>query len=135
MNIRNIMKGKKKDSTKDKVKSLLKKWGDELAIRHVKDMELPEFEEDRVKRYRMVFKGKVQKVGFRAKLKKLAERLGLTGFCLNVANGDVVAEIQGPENKILYTIRHMGVLEHIHVKNKKVKHIPILKNEKGFRKH
>ena len=135
MNIINILKGKKKETFKEKLKKRLKKLGDELAIKHVKEMKLPEFEEDKVKRYRMVFKGKVQKVGFRAQLLVLAERLGLTGFCHNKSNGDVIAEIQGPENKILYAIRYMGVLERIHVKDKKAKHIPIKKNEKGFFKH
>ena len=135
MNIQNIFKKKKKETFKEKLKGRLKKLGDELAIRQVKSMKLPDFEEDKVKRYRMVFKGKVQKVGFRAQLALLAERLGLTGFCHNKANGDVIAEIQGPENKILFIIRSMGLLERIQVKDKKAKHIPIKKNEKGFRKH
>lgn len=134
MNIINIFKRKKKETFKDKLKGRLKKIGDELAIRHVKKMKLPDFEEDKVKRYRMVFKGKVQKVGFRAQLEKLAERLDLTGFCLNSANGDVLAEIQGPENKILYVVRCMSLLERVHVKDKKAKHIPIKRNEKGFKK-
>ena len=135
MNIQNIFKKKKKETFKEKLKGKLKKLGDELAIRQVKSMKLPDFEEDKVKRYRMVFKGKVQKVGFRAQLVLLAERLGLTGFCHNKANGDVIAEIQGPENKILFIIRSMGLLDRIQVKDKKAKHIPIKKNEKGFRKH
>ena len=135
MNIRNIIKGKKKLTFKDKLKARLKKMGDDLAIRHVKKMKLPDFEDDKVKRYRMVFKGKVQKVGFRAQLALLANRLGLTGFCHNKANGDVVAEIQGPENKILFVVRLMGLLERVHVKDKKAKHIAIKKNEKGFKKH
>ena len=134
MNIRNIFRKKKKETFKEKIKSRLKKLGDDLAIRHVKEMKLPDFEEDKVKRYRMIFKGKVQRVGFRAQLALLADRLGLTGFCHNKPNGDVIAEIQGPENKILYAIRCMGVLDRIHVKDKKAKHIPILKNEKGFLK-
>lgn len=134
MNISNLIKGKKKETFKDKLKKQLKKLGDELAIRHVKKASLPAFEDDKVKRYRMVFKGKVQKVGFRAQLALLAERLGLTGFCHNKSNGDVIAEIQGPENKILYAIRYMGVLDRIHVRDKKAKHIPVKKNEKSFRK-
>lgn len=134
MNILKIFKKKKKVTFKEKVKAGLKKLGDELAIRHVKEMHLPDFEEDKIKRYRMVFKGKVQKVGFRAQLALLAGRLGLTGFCHNKANGDVVAEIQGPENRILFVIRCMSLLDRIHVKDKKAKHIPVKKNERGFNK-
>jgi len=134
MNIRNIFQKNKKKTFKEKLKGSLKKLGDDLAIRYVKDMKLPDFEEDKVKRYRMVFKGKVQKVGFRAQLALLAGRLGLTGFCRNKANGDVIAEIQGPENKILFVIRCMGLLERIHVIDKKAKHIRVKKNENGFSK-
>lgn len=128
------IKGNKNKVDKSALKKKLANIGDELAIKQVKEMHLPEFKEDKVKRYRMVFKGKVQKVGFRAQLGKLAERLDLTGFCQNKANGDVLAEIQGPENKILYVIRCMHLLDRIHIHDKKAKHIPVKKNEKGFRK-
>ena len=68
-------------------------------IRQVDGIDLPDFSGGEVKRYRICFRGRVQRVGFRLEVCQLAGRLGMTGWCKNLENGDVLAEIQGdPEN-------------------------------------
>ena len=42
-----------------------------------------------------MFKGRVQGVGFRWTLVNLAHKYNITGFCRNLDNGDVDAQIQG----------------------------------------
>ena len=103
-------------------------------IHQVEHAKIPEFTQDDIKRYRVLFKGRVQKVGFRLQVQKLAERLEITGFCENLENGDVLAELQGEENRILYLLSFMCHLKRIRVKDKKAKHIPVKKEETGFEK-
>ena len=121
-------------SVKERIISELKKRRDNYIIHQVEHAKLPEFEEDVVKRYRVLFKGHVQKVGFRLQAQKLAERLELTGYCENLENGNVIAEIQGQENRILYLLSFMCQLKRIRIKEKKAKHIPLKKEETGFEK-
>lgn len=53
-----------------------------------------------MKRYRIVFVGRVQGVGFRFKSKEIARRLGLTGYVFNDYDGTVVMEVQGKVDRI-----------------------------------
>ena len=48
----------------------------------------------------VVFKGKVQGVFFRANCEMEAERLGLTGYVRNLANGDVEAMFEGERSLV-----------------------------------
>lgn len=48
-----------------------------------------------MKRYYIIYKGRVQGVGFRFKLYQIAYRYNLTGYCRNLSNGDVECEVQG----------------------------------------
>lgn len=113
------------------IKNKLKVARDNYVIRQVERAGIPEFAEDETKRYQILFRGRVQKVGFRFEVEKLAERLGLTGFCENLENGDVLAELQGSENRILYVVSFMSSLKRIKIRSKKMKMIP-LKEENGF---
>ncbi len=77
------------------------KWLDDLAgtggsSRSLYSVDLPEAEG--IVRYRMVFRGRVQGVGFRYTMKLEAQNLSLTGWVHNHYDGSVVAEVQG-ENK------------------------------------
>ena len=47
-------------------------------------------------RYRVVFSGRVQGVGFRATARSLATERSLTGWVLNHPDGTVLMEVQGP---------------------------------------
>ena len=57
----------------------------------------------------VIAKGKVQGIGFRAKVKKLADDLKLAGYVRNLSNGDVEIRIQGSPDKLeslLHQIEH-----------------------------
>ena len=87
-----------------------------------------------MKQYRVLFAGRVQKVGFRLEVCELAARLELTGFCQNLENGKVLAEFQGPENKIFYLISFMESLKRIKITQKSVKQMKVVNDETEFRK-
>lgn len=116
------------------IKDNFKKVRDNYVINQVKNLKLPTFEINEIRRYRIVFSGRVQKVGFRLEVCELAKRLGLTGFCQNLENGEVLAELQGPDNKIKYLIAFMESLKRIKIKNKVITELEINKKEKGFLK-
>ncbi|MBE5942544.1 MAG: acylphosphatase [Lachnospiraceae bacterium] len=79
-----------------------------------------------------IFKGRVQKVGFRIEVIELAKRLGLTGWVNNLENGDVEAELQGPKNRIDFLVAFMESLKRIKIASKEVNEIPVLEDEKEF---
>ena len=48
-----------------------------------------------IKRFYIIFMGQVQGVGFRWVLTNLAHKNNIVGYCHNLQNGNVEAEIQG----------------------------------------
>lgn len=60
-----------------------------------------------MKRYYIVFTGRVQNVGFRNTVKMLADKLNLSGWVRNMANGNVEMEIEGNEENIALLLRKM----------------------------
>lgn len=98
---------------------------DNYIIQQVQRLRLPEFEADDIRRYRITFSGRVQNVGFRLEVNELSKRLGLTGFCRNLENGDVEAQLQGPENKIKYLISFMESLKRIRIDNKVIEELEV----------
>ena len=115
-------------SLKEKFKSIR----DNYVIRQVQRAEIPEFEPDDVCRYNVIFSGRVQKVGFRLEVCELAKRLELTGFCKNLENGDVMAELQGFNNRIMYLMSFMDSLKRIKIKSKIIKKLEVDKTETEF---
>ena len=105
---------------------------DNYVINQVQKAEIPVFEPSNIVRYRVTFSGRVQKVGFRMEVIELAKRLDLTGFCQNLENGDVLAEIQGQENRIQYLIEFMESLKRIKIKDKVIERLSIIENEVDF---
>ena len=105
---------------------------DNYVIGQVKKLTLPEFTPESIHRYRIVFSGRVQHVGFRLEVSELAKQLGLTGFCKNLENGDVLAELQGPSGKIQYLVSFMESLKRIKITNKIIHELEINPNEKEF---
>ena len=93
--------------------------------------ELPEFEQDELRRYEIVFSGIVQDVGFRYEMWLMAEKLELTGFVENLPNGDVYAEIQGEKNRIMYLIEYMKAIPRICIENMDIDEME-LREEKKF---
>ena len=93
---------------------------DKCVINQVQKIKLPKFAESEIVRYRILFSGRVQHVGFRLEVSELAKRLDLTGFCENLENGDVMAEFQGPKNKIKYLVQFMESLKRIKITDKNI---------------
>lgn len=105
---------------------------DNYVINQVQRAKLPEFEATELHRYQVIFSGRVQKVGFRKEVCELAKRLELTGYCKNLENGDVLAELQGPEDKINFLISFMESLKRIKISNKIIEETEVNRAEKEF---
>lgn len=116
------------------IKDKFKQIRDGYVINQVKNLKLPNFETDGIHRYRVTFEGRVQKVGFRLEVCELAQRLSLTGFCKNLKNGKVLAELQGPKNRIDFLILYMESLKRIKIVHKEVEELKVNKKETVFAK-
>jgi len=60
-----------------------------------------------MKRYYIVFSGRVQGVGFRYTVTNMAKNLHLTGWIRNMTNGNVEMEIQGEQAVIDLLLNHL----------------------------
>ena len=116
------------------IKTLFVKLRDGYVINQVQELNIGAFKPDIIRRYRVIFSGRVQKVGFRLEVCELAKRLDLVGFCKNLENGDVLAELQGPDNKIKFLISFLESLKRIKIRNKIVEEIQIKNDETTFMK-
>lgn len=114
------------------LKQKLKKLRDDYVRKQAQTAVLPVFSSEKICRYRVVFSGRVQNVGFRLETYELAKRLGLTGFCRNLENGDVLAELQGPEDKIRFLISFMDSLKRIKIKNEEITELEPNHSESDF---
>ena len=77
--------------------------------------------------------GKVQGVFYRASTREVAQRLGLTGWVMNMPDGSVELEAQGPEDKVETLIEwlHKGP-PHSRVTGVDSREIPLEKGEREF---
>ena len=114
------------------LKTRFKQIRNDYVIRQAARAELPAFSPSPIHRYRILFSGRVQKVGFRLEVCQLARRLGLTGFCKNLENGSVLAEIQGEEDKIRFLLAFMGSLKRIRITGQEVTPLPLRPEEGAF---
>lgn len=112
---------------KDKFKEIRNNY----VIHQANNLKLPAFQSQDIHRYKIIFSGRVQKVGFRLEVCTLANRLELSGYCKNMDNGDVLAEIQGYEDRIQFLVSFMESLKRIKITDKKIEELE-LKEEKGF---
>ena len=113
------------------IKKALKNLRTRYVIRQVQQAVIPAFSPSEIRRYRVLFSGRVQKVGFRLETTELAKRLGLTGFCRNLPSGDVCAEFQGETDRIRFLISFMESLTRIRIAQKTMEELP-LQEESGF---
>ena len=90
-----------------------------------------DFEEEEERRYKIIFSGVVQGVGFRYEVWLLAEKIGITGFAENLPNGNVLVEAQGPKNKLLYLVEHMRKIPRIYIEDVEIDEIE-MKDETCF---
>ena len=97
------------------IKEKFKTIRDNYIINQVERVVLPNFEHSKTIRKNLVFKGRVQKVGFRFEVSLLANKLGLTGWVKNTPQGEVEVEIQGEEDKIDFLIQFMKSLKRIKI--------------------
>ena len=112
--------------------SYLKRLRDGYVINQVRRAVLPEFTHGDIVRVRVVFEGRVQKVGFRLEVSELAKRLGLTGFCENLSDGGVRAELQGTMERIEFLISFMRSLKRIRIDTWVMIEIPTADGESEF---
>lgn len=109
-----------------------KKIRDAYVINQVKHIKSPNFESSPIVRKKLMFSGRVQKVGFRLETYELAKRLNLTGWVKNTLDKNVEAEIQGETDKINFLITYMKSLKRASVHNVAANEIPTLDYEKDF---
>ncbi|QED48106.1 acylphosphatase [Cytobacillus dafuensis] len=110
----------------------LKRLRDDYVIWHANNINFPEFDSSNVVRKKVIFSGRVQKVGFRLELFTLSKRLKLTGWVKNLEDGSVVAELQGEETKVDFLIKSMKSLKRASVKKCDVINIPISRDREDF---
>ena len=113
------------------LKNSWKKFVDKYMRSAAEQIDTSKFKDDEIRRYDIIFEGVVQGVGFRYEVWTIAQKLHLTGYVENMANGTVHAEIQGPKNRILYLIESMKHIPRIHIDKVKIDEIG-LKEEDSF---
>lgn len=86
-----------------------------------------------MKRFYVVFTGRVQGVGFRWTLINIAHKHNITGFCRNLDNGNVDAEIQGNSDNLDAFLKEVLENRHyIRIDDYFIKPINIVENETIF---
>lgn len=85
----------------------IESWADSGASGGLEAMK----ESSSLVRKKLVFYGRVQRVGFRYELLLLAKRLNLVGWVRNRADSAVEAEVQGEAERIRHLIEHMRSLK------------------------
>lgn len=112
---------------------VLKKLRDGYVIWHANSIKLPPFTSSNRVRKNIVFSGKVQKVGFRLELFRIAERLNFSGWVKNLEDGSVEAELQGEESKIHFLVNCMQSLKRASVKNVNITDVPVTEDDENFK--
>ncbi|WP_053365688.1 acylphosphatase [Bacillus sp. FJAT-27245] len=110
----------------------LKRLRDKYVIWHANSIDFPDFNSSIIVRKKVIFSGRVQKVGFRLELFTLAKRLKLSGWVKNLEDGSVEAELQGEVSKVDFLIKSMKSLKRASVRECDVINIPISKTGKDF---
>ena len=86
-----------------------------------------------VVRRHLIFSGDVQGVGFRYHANYISQRLGVTGWVKNLADGSVEVEIQGPSAMIDFVILNLGRGRWIRIDEMESEKIPLVEDERGFK--
>lgn len=85
-----------------------------------------------MKRYHIIFKGRVQGVGFRFQVKMLADRLGLTGTVRNMYDGSVEVYIQGNENQLMNFFKGLENINFAIIDGKNIDEVSVIDGEYDF---
>ena len=114
---------------------MMKKVWDRFLDKYMKNtaeqIDTSQFQPDEIRRYDIIFSGMVQGVGFRYEVWSIAQKLHLTGYVENLANGTVHAEIQGQKNRILYLIDCLKQIPRIDIEDVEIDEVG-LKEETSF---
>lgn len=114
------------------MKQTLKNLRDYYVKNQAGRVKLPDFPDSPEVRYRVIFEGRVQNVGFRLSMYELAQRLELTGWVKNRRDLTVEAEIQGNHEKVDFLLESMKKLPQASVKNMKIEKIEPVQTETEF---
>lgn len=107
------------------LKKYFKDIKNSYVLRQVQKIELPHFEEGPIVHQRLVFHGRVQKVGFRLEIFELSKKLGLSGWVRNQKDGSVEAQIHGEQNRIRFLIHFMESLKRAKVVTVDIIDLPV----------
>lgn len=113
------------------LKGSWKKFLDKYMKNTAEQIDTSQFQPDEMIRYDIVFSGIVQGVGFRYEVWSIAQKLELTGYVENLANGTVHAEIQGAKNRIMHLIDCLKQISRIEIQKVEIEEL-ILKEEDSF---
>lgn len=116
-----------------KIIKRIEKFRKKLLKRHIEKKEIPNILDGPTIRKHLIFKGKVQRVGFRVEADTMASRLGLVGWVRNLDNGDVEIEVEGNENKLDYLIEYLSSIKRAPITSVKNQDIDVLNQEKEFK--
>ncbi len=83
-------------------------------------------------RYKMIFTGRVQGVGFRYKASHVANQYRLTGYVKNEYDGSVSMEVQGSEQEIYMFLKMLASDRYIDIYDLAKERIPIEDDERSF---
>lgn len=85
-------------------------------------------------RYYIIFKGRVQGVGFRWHMGMICEKYHISGWVRNLDNGDVDAEIQGESEDIDKLLKDLfNIKGYIRIDDYSLKKIAIKLSDGNFR--
>ena len=84
-------------------------------------------------RWRIVFSGRVQGVGFRYTARYAARALYLTGWVRNLFSGDVEMEVQGDVTQIRKLLVQLKGERYIRIEHMDIEELPLDETEKTFR--
>ena len=83
-------------------------------------------------RKRLVFRGRVQGVGFRWRARIAAESAGATGWVRNNFDGSVTMELQGSEAQIDRVVQSLDHARYIRIESLEARSIPVETDERSF---
>lgn len=96
--------------------------------------ELPQFDPAAtVIRQHLIFTGRVQGVSFRFQSTLIAQKLNLTGWVKNLADGSVEMEVQGPKDKVDFFKKCLKKRPPIIIAQIKSQDLKIIESEKEFK--
>lgn len=88
-----------------------------------------------MKTYELIVSGRVQGVGYRANVMKIANNLGFKGNVRNLSNGDVKVIVQTNEDQLEIVKNHLSVNRHpvMKINSIQVNEIQVEKNYQDFK--